>query len=194
MKLRHFFLAILILLLMGIICTDFYCNIKPDLKIKSDTTTSFKVVVKYDSSLVITKPRIITKYDSFMVQLPSSIDTQAVILAYFQPRIYSDTITDKNLSLFIFDSLFSNQIKSRQVSYKLLRPDSIIEKTVIVSQTLTPDPRNRIFAGASIQGGPQNSPRLLPSLIFQNKKLNQYLVSYDIFSNQIQLGYYFKIK
>jgi hypothetical protein len=179
---------------MGIICTDFYCNIKPDLKIKSDTTTSFKVVVKYDSSLVITKPRIITKYDSFMVQLPSSIDTQAVILAYFQPRIYSDTITDKNLSLFIFDSLFSNQIKSRQVSYKLLRPDSIIEKTVIVSQTLTPDPRNRIFAGASIQGGPQNSPRLLPSLIFQNKKLNQYLVSYDIFSNQIQLGYYFKIK
>lgn len=194
MKLRHFVLAFLIIVLMCLICTDFYCNIKPDLQIKSDTSTFVNVSVRYDSSLVTSEPKVLTKYEIRLIKLPSVIDTHAVIMAYFQPRIYSDTFRDKNLSFFIVDSLFSNQIKSRQVSYKLLRPDSIIEKTVIVSQTITPDPRNRIFAGASLIGGPQNSPRFLPGLIFQNKKLNQYMVSYDIFSNQIQVGYYFKIK
>lgn len=123
-----------------------------------------KYVVKIDSiELVKIQPgKFIYRVDSFFVATSFPIDT-AAILRFYQTKYFQiDSFRNTELALISQDSIFENRSIWKQYSYKILRPDSVITKTII-------SPKNQFWTGlgiASVNG----SSYLNPGISYLHKK------------------------
>lgn len=167
---------------------------------KSTTT----ITKKYDSSVVTVQSipvytgitisqKPIIKYRDRWLPVSSDqivVDTQAIISAWLHNTYYytDTTRSDTSLWLAICDSVRQNEIFSRKISYKILRPTSII--------TILPKPQNKlkILAGGSIGLG-YSGLGVKPALLIINKHEQAFTIETNILQPQpnISFGTYFKI-
>lgn len=120
--------------------------------------------VKVDSIEVIkVQPgKSIYRVDSFFVATNNPIDTAAIIRSSQTKYFQIDSFRNTELALISQDSIFQNSSIWKQYSYKILRPDSVITKTIVTKQ-------NQVWAGmgiASVNG----SSYLNPGISFMHKK------------------------
>jgi hypothetical protein len=123
-----------------------------------------KYAVKIDSFEVIkTQPgKFIYRVDSVFVATNSIIDTAAIIRSHQTKYFQIDSFRNSELALISQDSIFENRSIWKQYLYKILRPDSVITKTIITKQ-------NQVWAGlgiASVNG----SSYLNPEISYMHKK------------------------
>lgn len=62
-------------------------------------------------------------------EIPSVIDSNAVIAEYYRKHVDTETRRDTDLELTIIDTLFKNSRIGRGISYKILRPQTISQVT-----------------------------------------------------------------
>ncbi len=67
-------------------------------------------------------------YDSIM--LTPTIDSALILSDWLKTRYYKDTITNSDLSIYLNETVTQNRITDRDVSYQILRPETIIKKPV----------------------------------------------------------------
>lgn len=123
------------------------------------------IVVVDTFTLPPPKPQIIIKRE-----IPPAIDTMAILSAYFEKRIFNDTIiNNENLIVEVKDTITENQIQSRKINYSLLYPE--------ITRTLKP--RNRLSIHADTRGS-----------IYLQLQRDRYLFSggYDIVNKTPMIG------
>ena len=187
------FAACLIILMLASFALSFYYqdrNSKRNMN-SSDTLSHEKtIMVKYDSfDRFIPQPYPVKVTDSFYIPVPANIvvDTQAIIRQYYTEYILADTIRNHELYLYIVDTLFKNRIQGRFLTYRILRPDSIIKEVT----TLQAPEKSHVFAGSILGTGTFG-----PGIIYNRK--NNYMVGLSsnilLPSPNIQASVYFKIR
>lgn len=120
---------------------------------------------------------------------PFTIDTAAIISAFFTAHYYEQVIEDSNLIATIADTVFNNEITHRSFSYRLLRPTAI-NTTTIIKQ---PEARNNWYLGfGSTVGVLQSSPTVGPEILITQPK-HAYRIGYH-FPGTVQASVFFKIK
>lgn len=133
--------------------------------INIDSTITIHVDTNF-YELKPTKPlKPITVFDTAFI--PALIDTNLIIQHFFSLNIYNDTFTDKNLHMVIVDTLQKNQVTSRNINYKILRPDTFITVTKTVTNTIPAKPINNTLAIGATYG----NNNIMPSLLFTHKKV-----------------------
>ncbi len=116
---------------------------------KPDTTVT---IVQYiDSSTHTVNHVTEILYKNGKVKTPSKFDTLAVLRAYFTSRIAQNTYRDSNISITVYDTLLANAIAGRSLDYKVLKPSSVVTKTVRV-------PSKGLYIGAVISPSAQVYP------------------------------------
>jgi len=159
-------------------------------------TTAFiaSLPIEYpDTSYVPTPYPVYHTEDSLVyVEIPADVDSLAVVLAYFSPSIYLDSIgTPDSLFLLVLrDSVNENRIQRREILDLILYPTfKIVTKTVIEPYV----PRNKVFLGLGV-GGWTDKFGVTANMMFMNKRDNAYQLSYDPLNNTIYGTAFWKIK
>jgi hypothetical protein len=133
--------------------------------INIDTTFTINVDTNYYSLKLLKPLKPVTIFDTAF--LPALIDTNSILQHFFSLNIYNDTFTDKNLHMVIVDTIQKNQITSRNINYKILRPDTFITVTKTVTNTIPAKPINNTLAIGAVYG----NNIIMPSLLFTYKKV-----------------------
>lgn len=115
----------------------------------------------------------------------TKIDTLAILQDYYTQKIGKNNYTDTNVSIDITDTLYRNSVKGRAIAYKLLRPNTIITKTITNNTTNTIlKANNGFFVGAGFMPNMglyptvsyvRNRWQLGSGLIFSNNQLNTFI-------------------
>jgi len=177
-NLSRFFL-IIIVLLAGAIgveqCRSFQTRQKPE-TIKVDGK-KYDVIDRKIDTIYITKDSIIYRpgkkipYKVLVekpVYLPTKIDTNAVVGAYFSKVVYKDTLKiDKIGYISITDTLNKNKILGRSYSYEFKLPT--IKDYAVVKES----PRNQFYIGGNILVG-NNKVFAGPQILWKTKSDNIY--------------------
>ena len=80
---------------------------------------------------VITVDSVYVPYPEYVtveVIVPAVVDTQAIINAHFEKRVFSDSVKTRYLTLFIRDTVTQNSIVGRDIHYRIDNP--IIRKSM----------------------------------------------------------------
>ena len=146
------------------------------------------IVVQYDSvDRFIHQPYPVKAVDSVYFGVALVVDTQAIIRQFYTEYILADSIHNKELYLSIVDTLFKNRIQGRFITYRILRPDSIIKETT----TLKEPAKSYLFGGITA-----GAYTLSTSIIYNRK--NNYMIGLSsnvlLPSPNVQASIYLKIK
>lgn len=156
---------------------------KHELQITYDTTTTNKDSLVFDTNRYDMPHHIlIPTYDT--TEIPSTIDTAQIIKNYYTKHFYNDTFKDERIALNIADTLFQNTITHRNVSYKILRPDTIR----IVEKTLTQKDFEKTLLKVNIGATFTTDNKVLPGLLVNYNKWSAGY-STNIKENQFNLYY-----
>lgn len=140
-----------------------------------------------------TIPSINLKVDTPSILSSLIVDTHAIIANWLQTyNIRYQEYRDTAIWLLITDSIYQNDIKAREIEYKILRPVEVINTTVIEQKT-----KQKAFVYAGVNSGYTRGPNLSPTLLFSNKTgSNMYLLQSNILENQpnFMLGFMIKIR
>lgn len=112
--------------------TCFYLGYKfkqPEVQVDTDTLT----VYKYDTLVKLIKVTHV-HIDSFEVEVPAIIDTQAVINKYFTKYGVMREWKDSNIIVSLSDTLYRNHITYNDLTYKWLRPTQITQSVTTVNR------------------------------------------------------------
>lgn len=112
-------------------------------------------------------------------QLPSKIDTGAILKAYFSEVTYLDSVDNDTLKIVLKEVISRNAIVSRELTHRLKIPIiKVIETTY--------QPKGMFYYGASATYG--QSLGLSPMLGYKNKKEQIIFGAYDPINKSIQFG------
>ena len=64
------------------------------------------------------------------IMLTPTIDSALILSDWLKTRYYKDTISNPDLSIYLNEEVTQNRIISRDVSYQIFRPETIIKKPV----------------------------------------------------------------
>ena len=119
--------------------------------------------------------------DTVRVQIPANVDTGAILRDHFTKFYYEQIIEDSSLHAVIKDTLFKNNIFSRQFSYQWKKP------VTVINNTITPVP-NRLYLGGEIRGN-LSGVDFAPGILYQRKRV-VYKASYGVLSKRYEGGIY----
>jgi hypothetical protein len=134
------------------------------IKRKTDTIYVFKDSIVYRPGKKIPYQVLVEKF----VYLPTKIDTNAVINAYFAKVVYKDTLKIDSVGyISVTDTLYKNKILGRSWAYK------IQQKTIKDYMIVKEAPRNQFYIGGSVLAG---GDRILagPQVLWKTKTDNIY--------------------
>ena len=176
---------IIIIALMLLLFLQRECHRCPDCPpeiVRVDT------VYQYDS-IPYTPPAMTPKPGTVIEQpIPEGIDSLAVARAYFSKRMGIDTLVNDSLYLL---SLSWEVQENKPIFYQ---PTIIDRKpTTIISHTITEPKRNKVFAGMTVGGNPEQFG-LGASIALMTKKEHLYSVSYDVINKDFGVTFYYKIR
>lgn len=123
---------------------------------KNDTTFITKVQKIRDTiERVIdnSKFKYFTKVDSFFVEVPQNVDTNAILKRYFANYTYNDSIKDTVIAGLLTQKISKNKIIEQKFKYRLLQPQTIITNTTVV--TPQAQPKRIIYVGLDVGGNKQ---------------------------------------
>lgn len=187
MKSKHgIYLPIIAVLIIIIFflreCSGSKCQ-DPDVIVETRT-----VIVPGDSIPYEVKVEIPVPYKVEVVrEIPSNVDTLAILQDYFSSYFYTDTITDDtSITVVIYDRISQNKIVERFATFQNLR-----EKKVVINKIINKK-RVKIYAGLSI-GGNSNTMNFGPSGLLQTKKDHIYGYHYDLSQKTHNFSLYFKL-
>jgi len=155
-------------------------------KIDTIYKTKDTIVYRPGKKIYVEKP--------IYINIPSGIDTTAILKDYYATRVYKDTLSlgEKIGYLTLTDTITQNKIKGRIWNSSLKQ--EIIKETIIVKEL----PKTQVYLGGSIGGSMQNAINFVgPSAMLKTKKDRVYIVSagYGIEQNLIiQGGLLWKIR
>jgi hypothetical protein len=121
----------------------------------------------------------VIKYDTIW----RNLDTFGVVRDYYTKRYYTDTVRDDDIYINIQEQVYMNSIASRDVNYKILRPQE-----VHVSQSVK---RNLLSTGAVVYGNGQGAG-FAPMITYSNPRWTGGL-GYDPFNKAFLIQSTFKI-
>lgn len=168
----------------------------PNTIVTIDSSYAKSVQTKYDSAIkahatYTPKPITIIK--------PNNIDSAKIYnMAYatlqkcFTKVVYADTIRDNNIAAYITDTLQNNFIASRQFSYRILKPDSIITVINTIKETHKVVWSSAWHLGATV-AAPANAGYLLPMAALQYQTHN-YAIQLAANNSAASVGILFNIK
>lgn len=146
------------------------------IKRKTDTIYVFKDSIVYRPGKKIPYQVLVEKF----IYLPSKIDTNAVINAYFAKVVYKDTLKIDSVGyISVTDTLYKNKILGRSWAYK-------IQQKTIKDYTIVKElPRNQFYIGGSVLAG-NNRVMAGPQVLWKTKTDNIYGVNayVDPYGNQ----------
>jgi hypothetical protein len=115
------------------------------------------------------------------------IDTAYVIGDYYSTYYYQDSLIEDSTSIYIYDSISQNKIKSRNIKYKSVRP--IITNTVIKN-------KYEFYYGVGLVGSQNGINYFGPEFLLRTKNKNAYGIGLGIDGNlqpNLSLRAYWKI-
>lgn len=146
-KLTHIIIAALLVIIVWLKACD-STNIKhiePNIK---DTVTTVDTIEKNTSKDTQYVPYPV--YVEKPVNIPSKVDTQAILIDYYSKYFYKDTIfnLDSSAQVVIADTISENKIQNRIVDIKSN------QKTIIITNNITEkvkeDPKMKFYGGFTI--------------------------------------------
>lgn len=157
---------------------------------KNDTTLTVHHV--YDTTIhLMSEHKIIGKTRDSVVYVVPEMDSTSmnqIFQSWFTHYIETQTFRDSLLEATIRDSIGQNRILSRQLSYKILRPDTV--KTQVIH---TSDPKSGIYPGLGVCWGITN-PVFGPALIYRYDNLAIQAGAGIGKSPVLTFGLYYRIK
>lgn len=112
-------------------------------------------------------------------QLPSNIDTGAILKAYFSEVTYLDSIDNDTLKIVLKEVISRNAIVSRELTHRLKIPITKVIET-------TYQPKGMFYYGASATYG--QTLGLSPMIGYKNKREQIIFGAYDPIQKSIQVG------
>jgi hypothetical protein len=112
-------------------------------------------------------------------QLPSKIDTGAVLKAFFSEVTYLDSVDNDTLKIVLKEVISRNAIVSRELTHRLKIPITKVIET-------TYQPKGMFYYGASATYG--QTLGLSPMVGYKNKREQFYFGSYDPINKSFQVG------
>ena len=145
-------------------------------KRKTDTIYVFKDSIVYRPGKKIPYEVLVDRF----IYVPTKIDTNAVINAYFAKVVYKDTLKIDSIGyVSVTDTLYKNKILGRSWAYK------IQQKTIKDYMIVKEAPRNQLYIGGSILAG---DDRIIagPQVLWKTKADNIYSMNayVDPYGNQ----------
>ena len=166
-------------------------NSQADTVIVTDSTLK----LKYDSALQVINTQ---GPDTFWKIAPpvnypfQKVDTAFILQNYNTWYVYTDSVRNKELALSIIDTVTANKIIGRKLSYKILRPDSIIK--VETTKTITnKEVASGLFVGTQV-GAVGSNMLIAPHLLYVTKKKLAFSLGYELYQHTPTIGIYYKIK
>lgn len=182
MKPEHW-IIILLTALVIYLWTD-GCN-NPNNTAPTQDTVRVEITKRYDHYIYTHSSDTIYLLKETLVLQPVQ-DTLALIRDYFTQREFSDTILDSNLSATYSGMVWKNSIFNPKLSYKLLRPQTIIQNTVIEST-----PTRKLSLGAF--AGYSDKPMIGALAVYTDRRDRSFSVGYGI-NQTLLIGITGKIK
>lgn len=161
----------------------FYKSCNPD-TVKTEIIIETDTIIVKDTIIdtIQTEPTLITEY----IYIPKNIDidTPNIIRRYFSKKLYSDTIKDENFLIVINDTLYQNEVFSREV-YKELYKDTVFiyEKVKMVNTDSIPAD-NYLSAGIVL-----TTEKNLYGNLYYTKNNNTYGIGYNPLNRSFQFTY-----
>jgi hypothetical protein len=142
----------------------------------------------YDSvPKIVPVKSIVTKLDSFIVEVPAVVDTNAILQKYFNQYFYSHAFNDSTIKATIYDTVSQNKITGISFKYQLLKPTEII--TVINNPVQVAKPSRNISAGIFLAADTKGANAGFGAQItFKTAKQTMYDARYDLLQKRIELG------
>lgn len=185
---------LIIALVAFILYTVGTCNEmnQKDFGVGIDTVSrSVTYTKKFDSTPKVIYGIAPIAYESIFVATNFPIDTVEIIRRYLTAYFFADTFRNSDLAVIIKDTLFNNRISNRELTYKLLRPDSIITNTITIEKQVF---KSSLFTGIGI-GFNGKSISVIPKVNYATAKGNMYEAGLIINSSPgIYAGINFRIK
>lgn len=167
----------------------------PNYQTDTVTVVDSTILLKYDSALQVINTQ---GPDTFWkitppVNYPTPIvDTAFILKNYNAWFVYADSVRNKEIALSIIDTVTANKIIGRKLSYKILRPDSII--TVETTKTITnKEVASGLFVGTQV-GAIGSNMLVAPHLLYVTKKKLAFSLGYELVNKTPTAGIYYKIK
>lgn len=108
----------------------------PELQLyKTDTS----IQIKIDTVPGRGEPYVVYLVDSFPYPVPQEIDTAAIIASWFTRYVYTDTISDSNLTAISILEIEKNKVLSHALDYKIYPRNkiTIIHNTEVLKQQVS---------------------------------------------------------
>lgn len=144
--------------------------------------TNIKQVYKPEVKQVTRKPYRVVYHDTIVdsIFIPANIDTNAILMAYFEKAIYEDTLqSDSTAFIFIRDTITQNRISSRKKIIRI-RPFTVHE------------PTRKVYAGIGV-GGNMNQFSFAGKLLYVDRRERIYGISYYPMDKILELSVFWKI-
>jgi hypothetical protein len=125
--------------------------------------------------------------DSFIKEVPSNVDTAAILRLFFTEKDYQDQFRDSNIVIDYKAKVYMNALKDFVPSYRILRAKE--ERKYILEEH-----KVKVFGGPEI--GVDRSGRFYagPQLMLMNKKENLYTVDFDLINHGVMIGVLWKVR
>lgn len=153
------------------------------------TTTT---TLNYDSGVkhIPTNPKPTIIYYPNYIKVEPKVDTAAILTEWLNHLVvYNDSIRNNELAAYIADSIYQNRIIHRSFAYQILRPDSVITKTITIKETPLwyASMHLGLQYATPLHGG---SAQLLPTFYYQHKRFGAMVA---VNNNYAAAGLTFKI-
>lgn len=164
-------------------CPDIDPVILTKREIKFDTTE--KIINKSTPYYV---PYYIIKTDT--VEVPANVDTAAILREYFAVNHYKWEYRDTLLAFDLSDEISQNKIQKREASYKILRPQQIINNITTVKKS---EATGKFYVGFDIGTNLKDISTFGPSVMYATKNKGAISAGYDPFNKFYKAGLYWKL-
>jgi hypothetical protein len=124
------------------------------------------------------------------VQIPSNVDTGAILADYFAKNVYHRVLMDDTTALIeLTDTVHQNQLQQGTLKFRNRQPVTVHNTYVIHPP---PDPRFQLYAGGFVSGS-QERFGAGPALFVKTKRDHLYGIGYDALDKTAQLHMQWKI-
>lgn len=186
----NFLLVIIIIVLIVIIllqrCGD---NIvTPSSTTVITKTDTIRDTISKETTVYVPKWKTRVEHDVIFDTI-IKLDTAYILGDYFSTYVYSDSLKNDTLKLYINDSITQNKIKNRQIKYKMMYASTSSTTTIIKN-------KNEFYIGVSLVGSNKGINFFGPNLMLRTKKKQVYNLGIGIDGNlqpNLHLSTYWKI-
>jgi hypothetical protein len=183
---NKFYFIIIVVLIIIILLQK--CVGKDIVKVPTNTNDT----IRDTSWVTVTKeiPTYIPKWKTkieYVHDTTKIIDTAYVIGDYYSTYYYKDSLIEDSTSIYVYDSISQNKIKSRSIKYKSVHPT--ITNTVIKNKF-------EFYYGVGLVGSQNGINYFGPEFLLRTKNKNAYGIGLGIDGNlqpNLSLRAYWKI-